>query len=248
MREANTVTIDSCAKNGEAGHCRQSPPIAQYKIFAAIFSVLYLGIYAVNVLMLTNKEAVTAVDIAGHVAIPLAILLTLYFSHRQTFWAMAAELKWSSLGVLCSLLLGLLLAHLFSDVIYKLMSLVPHIPFPLAGKENFTAYFIQREGWIGVWFMAITAGVFEEFLYKTVLIRAFKNPPSQGTFAAVSSILFGVSHFMGQGLIPVVIYTIMFGYPTAVYYYQERKILNLIVIHMTIDLMLMGWFCMQINT
>lgn len=110
---------------------------------------------------------------------------------------------------------------------------------PLADNEEFLPYVLIHGGLAGVFYLALSAGVVEEVLYKTLLGQVVAGRMSDISFAVVSGILFGAAH-LEHGIVSALAVAILYGIPTAYYYRRTNNLLGLIVLHFIDDNLFFG--------
>lgn len=210
---------------------------AEHSYFFSMFLILYIGIYLRHYLNVVHPELALFGDFTVHLLLPMFLVLILFLFRRSAILEMATELKWSWIGIFFSSLLGIASAYiLFGSIAW----LEYFINFSFNRPHDWPLIVIKQFGAEGALYLAITAGLFEEWLFKSVLIRSFRKNPSQFVFVTTSTILFGAVHYW-QGPIATIIITFFYGVPSAIYYYQEKNILNLITMHVVADLLIFGW-------
>ena len=211
-------------------------PLEKHKFYLLIFIFLYSGVFVRHALFLFNLEVMLLSDMTVYVLIPLLIAGAFYATARDRFIEIVAEFKWTSRGLLLFALLGILYANLSI--------------FCVRWTEYFTNYYVVQHtdisqliivkfGFYGVLYLSISAAIFEELLFKSVLIRCFKGCPTELMFVTVSSFLFVVSHYW-QGPISMFFMVLLFALPTAVYYYRTKNIINLLLFHFVSDFLIFG--------
>lgn len=170
----------------------------------------------------------------GFVVLAIPIL----FSARPPYGlpALHRELSITFGQFAASMLIGtvVILACLFIDS--RAGRLVP-ITLPFDTYRTWTELEDSRSyaplGVFGTWVaLALLAALVEEPTYKALLIRCFAKQPSKIAFVCISSGLFGAMH-IEYGLIWTILMTLVYGVPSAIYYYETRNLGVLLVMHIT---------------
>lgn len=208
-----------------------------YAVFVGIFLLLYTGIYLPHFLIANQLEFGLIADFAVHALVPIFIIQALYVFDGSAVHDMAAELKWSWVGMLLSILLGIASAYILVIGIAETEQI-----FGFYNKDqiNVPQIVIIKFNALGAFYLALTAGLFEEWLFKPMLIRCFRSTPNPFIFVTTSAVLFGATHYW-QGLGAVLVVTLVYGLPTAIYYVKKRSILNLVILHVVADILVFGW-------
>lgn len=177
-----------------------------------------------------NGSALVA-DLLSHLVMPVLVFFGLFYRDKKNFAMALDEFKCTFSSVVVSAALGLCFALVF---LYASQVSIPSIGVVGANApQSLLALVTTQYGVAGVLYLAASAAVVEELLFKTILIRAIDQNLTQNRFAVLSALLFVLLHAT-QG--PIAIFVIaIYGYLTAVYYFQERRILNLIVLHGVAD-------------
>ena len=231
----------------EAIKSNTSPMQRFNPLFIAIFLVLYSFPFGNGFFAFAKINLPFSLDLIFYFVIPIFIGLYLYRYKQETFTEIRYEGKydnhWST--IIWAIVFGILSVRLFNflqhDLYRPSLALLRNLNLanpsiilqgvaPTFATENSSKYWHLTKALYG----AITAGVVEELLYKSVLIRISKKEFGITRFTLLSSILFCAVHFE-QGLISSLLILFIWGIPTAIYYYKERKLLPLIVMHITAD-------------
>jgi len=101
------------------------------------------------------------------------------------------------------------------------------------------SYALQAWGLMGVFYLAFSAGVIEELLYKALLNYAIPWRVGNITFSIISGAVFGAAH-LEQGIAAVLTLILFFGIPSAYFYRVSNNLLGLIIMHFAIDFLLFG--------
>lgn len=210
--------------------------LEKHKTFMLIFIFLYTGIFVRHALFPLNLELMLLLDMAVYVLFPLLITGACYAAVRESFIEIIAELKSTWKGVLLFALLGIVYANLSIFFVRWSEYLLNYY---VVRHTDISQLIIVKFSFYGVLYLSITAAVFEEWLFKSVLIRCFRRTPKELMFVTISSFLFVMSHSW-QGPISMFFLALLFALPTAVYYYRTKNILNLVVFHFVADLLIFG--------
>lgn len=107
-----------------------------------------------------------------------------------------------------------------------------------SSEESITSYALKKWGLAGVIYLALSAGVIEEALYKPLLNYVIPWRVSNIAFAIVSGAIFGAAHH-GQSLINILI-IIFYGTSSAYYFRLTNNIFGLIAMHFITDFIIFG--------
>ena len=228
--------LPSTGKNGGQRNVTDPINLGEHKVFLLIFSFLYTGIFVRHALFSLNLEVMLSLDMAVYVIFPLLIAGTCYATARDRFIETIAEFKSTWKGVLLFALLGIVYANLS---IFCVSWAEYFINYYVVRYTDISQLIIAKFSLYGVLYLSISAAIFEEWLYKSVLIRCFRGYPKEFVFVTTSSLLFVISHYW-QGSISMFFMALLFALPTAVYYYRTRNILNLFVFHFVADFLIFG--------
>lgn len=209
---------------------------SKHKVYMFMFMFLYTGIFVRHALFSLNLEVMLLSDVIVYVLLPLLIAGAFYTSARDGFIEIVAELKFTWKGILLFTLLGIAYANLSIFCIQWSEYLLNHY---VVRYTDISQIIIVKFGFYGVLYLSITAAIFEECLFKSVIIRCFRGTPKEFVFVTISSLLFVMSHYW-QGLLSMFFLAMLFAFPTAVYYYRTRNILNLTAFHFIADLLIFG--------
>jgi len=207
------------------------------KIFALFFLIWYSGHFFRNYLLHLSDILGLFADLVICLILPLVFMRMLYLDHRSLFLKISSDVRWSGIGIFVSFLLGITSAYILYMTGYWSANYF-HYDFHI--QDNLILLAIKQYGVFGVFYLAFTAGIFEELLFKSVLIRCFNKEPSKFIFVASSVVLFGALHYW-HGPLAALIIAMLYGLPTSIYYYYKRNILNLIVVHSVGDLLTFIW-------
>lgn len=98
---------------------------------------------------------------------------------------------------------------------------------------------ISKMGFWGVLYLAMTAAIHEEWLYKWVLIRCFADKTNFYKPILIASPLFAITH-ASQGFTAVIVNAV-YSIITLLYYYKKRNLFNLMTLHFIEDLFLFSF-------
>lgn len=210
--------------------------IERSKVFLFIFIFLYVGVFVRHASFLLNFGMTLLADVAVYLLIPLFISIICYAYARNGFNELLAEARSRSHSGLLFALLGFVYANVSVFCVRWSEYL---LNYHVDRSVDISLLFIVKFGFYGVLYLSITAALFEELLFKSILIRCFKGTPSKYIFITLSSISFVASHYW-QGYVSMFVIAILFAVPTTIYYYRTRNILNLFVFHFAADFLMLG--------
>jgi membrane protease YdiL (CAAX protease family) len=95
--------------------------------------------------------------------------------------------------------------------------------------------YVDSPLWFGL-LTAVTAGVFEEFIYRGFVIEELGELiRSRQVAAVVSVVFFAAAHYLSYGWTPELIYPGLAGAVITVLYFSRRNLLICMLLHATID-------------
>lgn len=213
-------------------------PGKAWREFLFVFLILYSSLYLKTYVAVTSSSlAALVADVSTYLVLPGIVIVILFLFRRYALLEMVLEVKWSREGILFSALLGVAFAYIYQASVTSLARISGS---QFQRQVDLPLIVVDQLGLIGVFYLAISAALFEEWLYKFVLIRTFRREPSLFAFVTASAVLFGIPH-LWQGPIATVLVTVLYGVPSAIYYYHARNILNVVVVHIVASLLLFGW-------
>ncbi len=229
----------SDAKNDlEVDHARKSSvsrgfsSVLSKKHIAALLFVFIYAYPALNAFLPTKGVLGLYIDIVSFCVIPAAGLYTLYrvdLVFRLVLIDGLKQCSWKNSAAL--LLCGILFA-------YVDMYAQKYFNGNVAANDVVT-YALQTGGLLGVFYLALSAGVFEELLYKALLNYAVPGRIGNASFAILSGVIFGAAH-IEQGISMTLLTILCFGIPTAYYYRVSNNLLGLMIMHFVVDFLLFG--------
>lgn len=202
------------------------------KCFFAAYASFLLPIFSLH----STAGARIFVDATTHFLWPLLIAIYIFKTIPGSLKEFCSEFRISISGFILFVFLGFAFACFYVAYINGNYSRInENIPFLKSIKH----LVISKMDFWGVLYLASTAAVHEEWLYKWVLVRCFEDKTKLYKPILIASPLFAITH-ASQGFTAVIV-TAIYSMTTLLYYYKKRNIFNLITMHFITDLFLFSF-------
>lgn len=212
---------------------KNKPPV-----YFCVFFSFFLIIQFINSFFSTKTIFRYSLDIFSNILLPVVLIFVIYSINKNYYYVFKKEFKFGWVSSLNSIAIGFVLSLVYL-LIYKYSSLFPSFLTFQYGSSTITGYapdIFQSYGgkaiaWVALW---IFPSFVEEFFYRTVLFNSFRTPPSKLMYFFISTFFFSIVHFE-QGILMILINAVLFFLPASIFYYEEKKLGPLIIIHAEID-------------
>lgn len=204
------------------------------KEWLLMFCVLYIFPISNGYIDVDYKTYIL-LDAIFVVLLPLAVMIAYFRSNNNATHVLLNEYSTTYARIAISILIGGSTGIVGIVIFTKLFQL-----FSPSGSISYVPILIKEYGLKSILYLAVSAGLFEEFLFKFVLIRTsvffFE---ARSTFVVASASLFAICH-LEQGVVPALFYGVVFGATTAHIYHKYRKLSELTVVHFVVDFLFLG--------
>lgn len=202
------------------------------KCFFAAYASFLLPIFSLH----STAGARIFVDAITHFLWPLLIAIYIFKTIPGSLREFFSEFRVSISGFVLFVFLGFLSACFYVYINkFNYSGISQSIPF----LKSINYLVISKMNFWGVLYLASTAAIHEEWLYKWVLIRCFEDKTKLYKPILVASPLFAITH-ASQGLTAVTV-TAIYSMITLLYYYKKRNLFNLITMHFITGLFLFSF-------
>jgi hypothetical protein len=202
------------------------------KCFFTAYASFLLPIFSLH----STAEIRILVDAITHFLWPLLIAIYIFKTIPGSLNEFCSEFRISIGGFLVFVFLGFASACFYVYVNkFNYSGINQNIPF----LKSINYVVISQMGFWGVFYLAITAAIHEEWLYKWVLIRCFTDKTKLYKPILVALPLFAITH-ASQGFTAIIV-TAIYSMITLLYYYKKRNLFNLMTMHFVEDLFLFSF-------
>jgi len=202
------------------------------KCFFAAYASFLLPIFSLH----STAGTRIFVDATTHFLWPLLIAIYIFKTIPGSLREFFSEFRVSISGVLIFVFLGFSFACFYVYINkFNYSGINQNINF----LKSINYLIISKMGFWGVLYLASTAAIHEEWLYKWILIRCFEDKTKLYKPILVASPLFAITH-ASQGFTAVIV-TAIYSMITLLYYYKKRNLFNLITMHFIADLFLFSF-------
>lgn len=228
MRSTPASNVDmSSSKPGAAAAART--------IFVIVFSLLLLNGLAVVPIELRGALE-HSIALAGCVA--LGSVLVGKCGELKNELKLSRGLWWFGAFV------GIVWAGVYALLFLRLQG-INYFPVPSYATWRQITWFRANWGGLGfviaLTFLSLLPAILEEIVFKFVLFRCWPNPPKRSIFVLSSAVLFTAVH-LEQGVLGCAIVFLTYGLPSAYFYYEERSLGALVLLHFVANLAIEPYF------
>ncbi|WP_333878553.1 CPBP family intramembrane glutamic endopeptidase [Methylobacter sp.] len=208
------------------------------KCFFAAYASFLLPIFSLH----STAGIRILVDATTHFLWPLLIAIYIFKTIPGSLREFFSEFRISISGFLMFVFLGFAFACFYVYINkFNYSGINQNIPF----LKSINYLVISKMGFWGVLYLASTAAIHEEWLYKWILIRCFEGKTKLYKPILIASPLFAITH-ASQGFTAVIV-TAIYSMITLLYYYKKRNLFNLITMHFIADLFLFSFMLAWIS-
>lgn len=214
---------------------KNTSPVA-HTVYAKCFFAAYASFLLPIFSLYSTVGARISVDATTHFLWPLLIAIYIFETAPGSLKEFCSEFRISISGFILFAFLGFAFACFYAYINkFNYSGINQNITFLKS-----TNYLVIRQmGFWGVLYLASTAAIYEEWLYKWVLIRCFEDKTKLYKPVFIASPLFAITH-ASQGFTAVIV-TAMYSMITLLYYYKKRNLFNLVIMHFVEDLFLFSF-------
>ncbi len=217
-------------------HNEKSDPIFSHTIYAKCFFAAYIAFLFPIFSLHSTAGPRLLVDATTHFLWPLLIAIYIFKTIPGSLREFCSEFRISIGGFILFVFLGFASACFY---VYINKFNYSRINESISFLKSINYLVISRMGFWGVLYLAITAAIHEEWLYKWVLIRCFADKTKFYKPILIASPLFAITH-ASQGFTAVIV-NATYSMITLLYYYKKRNLFNLMTMHFIEDLFLFSF-------
>lgn len=207
-----------------------------HTLYAKCFFAAYASFFVPSFFRYSTAEIRLLVDAATHFLWPFLIAIYIFKTIPGSLREFLSEFRISISGFVTFAFLGFAFACFYVYINkFNYSGINQNIPF----LKSINYLVISKMDFWGVLYLASTAAIHEEWLYKWVLIRCFEDKAKLYKPILIASLLFSITH-ASQGLTAVIV-NAMYSIITLIYYYKKRNLFNLITMHFIEDLFLFSF-------